>query len=78
VLQSVEGDRATFKRDKSVAYVRAKVTFTTEKASGATEQHFGWTQPVFEDGREKNLDRSAGALAVHGHDHEHPHDQADR
>jgi hypothetical protein len=72
VLQTVEGDHAAFKRDKSIAYVRAKVTFTTERAGGAAEQHFAWTQPVFEDGREKDLDRGAGALAVH--EHEHPHE----
>jgi hypothetical protein len=73
LLKTVEGDRATFKRDKSIAYVRAKVTFTAEKASGATEQHFAWTQPVFEDGREKDLDRSAGDLATHPHDHDEDH-----
>ena len=75
VVRTVNGYDATCPRDKVLAYLRARVTFTRKAADGTLQSYFAWTQPVFEDGREK---RSAGggdkSQAALPHDHEHGHD----
>jgi hypothetical protein len=50
ILHSVAGAEATFRRQKGLGYVRAKVTFT-RRSNDQWLQHHAWTQPAFGDGR---------------------------
>ncbi|MDA0348684.1 MAG: CehA/McbA family metallohydrolase [Verrucomicrobia bacterium] len=47
VLKSVHGKEATFAIPKSVAYVRARVTFTQKDERLGFEEYYAWGQPVF-------------------------------
>jgi len=61
VLQTTEGPAARFAIDDTIAYVRAKVTYTRPRAEGeGMEEYYAWGQPVFTDER-----------AGHGHSHAH-------
>lgn len=57
VVKGVDGDEAACGRDKNLAYLRAKVTFTRKLPDGTLIQHFAWTQPAFNDGRVEKLNR---------------------
>ena len=69
VVRSVAGHEAALKRDKSLAYLRAKITYT-RRTDAALVQYAAWTQPAFNDGRlqKENLPDPFA------HDHAHPHD----
>src|SRR5688500_3023741 len=50
VLEAFDGSAGSHRRDRGVAYVRARVTFVHETA-GELRRFRAWTQPVFNDGR---------------------------
>jgi hypothetical protein len=63
LLSNTEGTEATYTRDTSLAYIRARISFVHE-ISGELRRHRAWTQPVFQDGRaEKAIDAAAAASA---------------
>jgi hypothetical protein len=63
LLSSAEGTEATYTRDPSLAYFRARVSFV-HAINGELRRHRAWTQPVFQDGRvEKTLAATATPAA---------------
>jgi hypothetical protein len=69
VVRSVAGHQAALNRDKSLAYLRAKITYTRRTDAGLV-QHAAWTQPAFNDGR---LQKET-LPDPFAHEHAHPHD----
>lgn len=52
VLDAIDGEKGQFKIDRSIPYVRSKVTFTRKNPqSGGLEEYYAWGQPVFTDAR---------------------------
>ncbi len=52
ILETVRGTRGEFLIDRSLSYVRAKVTFTRRKPqTNQLEEYYAWGQPFFADGR---------------------------
>ena len=60
VMKTVQGTEAACPRDKSHAYLRAKIIYTRKGEGGSLIQHFAWTQPAFTDERMGRV-RSDGA-----------------
>jgi hypothetical protein len=55
LLAGAEGMEATYTREESLEYFRARVSFV-HAINGELRRHRAWTQPVFQDGRvEKTL-----------------------
>jgi hypothetical protein len=51
ILKEVRGSTSTFAVETSVAYVRARATFTRKDMERGFEEYYAWGQPVFTDGR---------------------------
>jgi hypothetical protein len=60
LLASTAGDEASYTRDTSLAYFRARISFVHE-TNGEVRRHRAWTQPVFQDGRVEKVVRAVEA-----------------
>jgi hypothetical protein len=63
LLASTDGTEATYTRDTSIAYFRARISFVHE-INGELRRHRAWTQPVFQDGRVEKTLQAARAQAA--------------